>query len=165
MVGSKPHLIFHICEKWDSKRMFMIEFDCDECNIINLMIVVKMLEMNYLINGLIIWQMCLKTYMLRDIWTRLNHQRKHFKNLNIMYNNLNTNEFGCTLYGIANCLLSDYTTTSNGIYIFLYLTWCTNKCKICVFQSPTYMKALLSKHPFYIQFLKNLLDYIYKKQN
>jgi hypothetical protein len=32
----------------------MIEFDCDECNIINLMIAVKMLEMNYMINGLII---------------------------------------------------------------------------------------------------------------
>jgi hypothetical protein len=37
--------------------------------------------------------------------TKLNHQCKRFKKINNMYNNLNTNEFGCTLYGIANCLL------------------------------------------------------------
>jgi hypothetical protein len=64
--------------------------------------------------------MCLKTYMLCNMWTRLNHQCKHFKNLNSMYNNLNTNEFRCTLYGIANCLLSDYTITSNGKNIYMF---------------------------------------------
>jgi hypothetical protein len=31
-----------------------------------------------------------------------------------MYNNLNINQFKCTLYGIANCLLSNYKITSNG---------------------------------------------------
>jgi len=40
----------------------MIKFDCGKCNIINLMIVVGMLEMNYMINRLIIQQMCLKTW-------------------------------------------------------------------------------------------------------
>jgi hypothetical protein len=29
-----------------------------------------------------------------------------------MYINLNTNEFGCTLYDIVNCLLFDYITIS-----------------------------------------------------
>ncbi len=37
-----------------------------------------------------------------------------------MYNNLNTNEFGCTLYGITNCLLSNYTTTSNGKDVYMF---------------------------------------------
>jgi len=45
---------------------------------------------------------------------KLNQQCKHFRKINIMYNNLNTNEFGCRFYGIANCLLFDNTTTSNG---------------------------------------------------
>jgi hypothetical protein len=46
--------------------------------------------------------------------TQLNHQCQHFKKLFCMYNNLNTNEFGCTPYDIVNYLSSDYTTTSNG---------------------------------------------------
>jgi hypothetical protein len=51
------------------------------------------------------------------------------------------------------------------IYKFrmLYWTWCTNICKIYIFQSPIYMKALLLKHQYYIQLLsfeKNGL-YIY----
>jgi hypothetical protein len=48
-----------------------------------------------------------------------------------MYNNLNINEFGCTLYRIANCLSFDYTTTSNGkdIYIYIYIYICF-KCYI-----------------------------------
>jgi hypothetical protein len=88
--------------------------------------------------------------------TKLNHQRKHFRKLISLYNNANTNEFGCTLYGITNCLLSDYTTTSNGKEIYI-----CSKChierdaptyvKYVVFQSPTYMKAFFSQHPFYIQ--------------
>jgi len=41
--------------------MFMIEFNCDECNVINLMITIGMLKMNYMINGLVIQQMCLQT--------------------------------------------------------------------------------------------------------
>jgi hypothetical protein len=40
----------------------MIMFDCNKCNVINLMIIVGMLEMNYMINGLVIRQMCLKTW-------------------------------------------------------------------------------------------------------
>jgi hypothetical protein len=36
-----------------------------------------------------------------------------------MYINLNTNEFGCTLYGITNCLLSNYTTTYMKALLFL----------------------------------------------
>jgi hypothetical protein len=55
---------------------------------------------------------------------KLNQQRKHFKKLNSMYNNLNTNEFGCKFYGIANCLLFDYTTTSNGKDIYIYICVC-----------------------------------------
>jgi hypothetical protein len=51
--------------------------------------------------------------------TKLNHQCKHFKKLNSMYNNLNTNEFGCTLYGITNRLSSYYTTNSNGKEIYV----------------------------------------------
>jgi hypothetical protein len=31
-----------------------------------------------------------------------------------MYKNLNINEFKCALYGTINCLLSNYTITSNG---------------------------------------------------
>jgi hypothetical protein len=62
MIGWKPHVIFHICEKWDSRMVFIIKFNCNKCNVINLMIVVGMLEMNYMINGLVIQQMCLKTW-------------------------------------------------------------------------------------------------------
>jgi hypothetical protein len=62
MVDWKPHVLFHIYEKWDSQRMFMIGFNYDECNIINLMIIVGMFRMNYMINGLVIQQMCLETW-------------------------------------------------------------------------------------------------------
>jgi hypothetical protein len=73
-----------------------------------------------------------------------------------VYNKLNSHEIGYTPYGIANCLLSNYTT-SNGGNMFLclkcYIEYNALKCgKYVVFQSPMYMKALLSKHPFYIQF-------------
>jgi hypothetical protein len=37
-----------------------------------------------------------------------------------MYNNININEFGCTLYDIVNCLLFDYTTISNGKDIYMF---------------------------------------------
>jgi hypothetical protein len=75
-----------------------------------------------------------------------------------MYNNLNTIEFGCKFYGIDNCLLFDYTTTSNGREKYIY-SKCYIECdasayvKYFLFQSTTYMKTLLSKHPFYIQLL------------
>jgi len=91
---------------------------------------------------------------------KLNQQRKHFKKSNSMYHNLNTYEFGRKLYGFANCLLFDHTTTSNGKDMCVCVC---SKCyiehdastyvKYVVFQSPTYRKALLSKHPFYIQLL------------
>jgi hypothetical protein len=71
-----------------------------------------------------------------------------FNKKNNVYNKLNIHEVGCTPYGIANYLLSNYTT-SNGEYMFLCL-----KCNIeydaptCgkyfVFQSQVHMKALLS---------------------
>jgi hypothetical protein len=38
----------------------MIGFNCNECNVINLMIIIGMLEMNCMLNGLVIQQMCLK---------------------------------------------------------------------------------------------------------
>jgi hypothetical protein len=38
MVGLKPYVIFHICEKWNSKTLFMIGFNYDKYNVINLMI-------------------------------------------------------------------------------------------------------------------------------
>jgi hypothetical protein len=47
----------------------MIRFDCDKCNVINLMIAFGMLEMNCMINTLIIRQMCLKNDMLHNLWT------------------------------------------------------------------------------------------------
>ncbi len=62
--------------------------------------------------------------MMHNMWTNQTlYQHKHFKKINNMYNNLNTNEFGCTLYDIVNCLLSDYRTISNGkdIYIYIYV--------------------------------------------
>jgi hypothetical protein len=89
--------------------------------------------------------------------TKLN-RCTHFKKKKSMYNNLNTNEFGCTPCGIANCLSSDYTTTSNGKEIYICLK-CYIECdaptyvEYIVLQSPTYMKALLFEHPFYIQLL------------
>jgi len=93
--------------------------------------------------------------------TKLNHQHKHFKKLNSMYNKLNTTESGCTPYGFANCLLSNYTMTSNGKEMYLclksYLEWnMITFAKYVVFQSPSYKKALLSKHPFYLQLLSFL---------
>jgi hypothetical protein len=39
--------------------------------------------------------------------------------MNNVYNKLNTHEVGCTCYGIANYLLSNYTTTSKGKNLFL----------------------------------------------
>jgi len=140
----------------------MIKFNCNECNIINLMIIVEMLKMNCMINGLIIWQMHFKTYMLRNMWIRLNHQCKHFKNLNNIYNNLNTNEFGFTLYGIVNCLLFDYTTTSNGNEMYIGL-----KCYI-EHDAPTYVKYVFFNHQLIwkhyclnIHFIYNYCLFIY----
>jgi hypothetical protein len=86
-----------------------------------------------------------------------------------MCNNLNINEFGFTLYGITNCLLSNYMTT-NGKEIKMCLK-CYIECdastyvKYVVFQSPTFMRALLSKYPFYIQLLsfKNIGLHIQKR--
>jgi hypothetical protein len=59
--------------------------------------------------------------------TKLHRQHKHFKSFNSMYNKLNTSELGCTPYGIANCLLSNYMMTSNGKEMYLclkcYVEW------------------------------------------
>jgi hypothetical protein len=80
--------------------------------------------------------------------------------MNNLYNKLNTNESRCTSYGIANCLLSNYTTTLNGRNMILCFK-CYNEHdapygKYLVFQSPTYMKATLIEHPYYILFLSFL---------
>jgi hypothetical protein len=98
------------------------------------------------------------------------------KKLDNMYYNLNINEFKCTFYGITNCWLSNFIITAHGkeiyIYIYIYIYICL-KCyiehdaptyvKYDVFQSSIYMKALLSKHPYYIQLLSflNIGIYIY----
>jgi hypothetical protein len=91
----------------------------------------------------------------------LNHQCEHFKKLNSMCNNLNINEFGFTFYDNTNCLLFNYMTTSNGKEIKMCLKCYIERdastyVKYVVFQSPTFMRALLSKYPFYIQLLSFL---------
>jgi hypothetical protein len=60
---------------------------------------------------------------------KLNQQYKHFKKSNSMYHNLNTYEFECKLYGFANCLLFDHTTTSNGKDMCVCVCVC-----VCVFK-------------------------------
>jgi hypothetical protein len=96
----------------------------------------------------------MKCYAICGI-VKFNHQRKQFLKMNNLYNKLNTNESRCTSYGIANCLLSNYTTTSNGRNMILCFK-CYNERdpptygKYLVFQSPTYMKATLIEHPYYI---------------
>jgi len=45
---------------------------------------------------------------------KFNHQCKWFLKMNNVYNKLNFDESRCTPYGIDNCPLSNYTTTSNG---------------------------------------------------
>jgi hypothetical protein len=54
------HIIWHVNQKWGLKRIFMIMYGYNKCNIINLMLEVGMLDMNYMINGSTILQMCLK---------------------------------------------------------------------------------------------------------
>jgi len=39
----------------------MIGFNCDECNVINIIITIGILEMNCMINGLVNQQICFKT--------------------------------------------------------------------------------------------------------
>jgi hypothetical protein len=82
--------------------------------------------------------------------TKPNHQPKHFKNLNNMYNNLNTNEFGCTFYGITNCLSFEYTTTSNGKEIYMCVCVCVCVCLKCYIEceAPTYVKYIFFNHQF-----------------
>jgi hypothetical protein len=63
MVGWKPHVIFHICEKWDLKKKNVY----DEVQLGRMQHYQPYdrswkLEMNCMINGLIIWQICLKTW-------------------------------------------------------------------------------------------------------
>jgi len=76
--------------------------------------------------------------------------------MNSIYNILRSIEYRCTPYGITNCLLFNFTTTSNGKNMFLCLK-CYNEYaapiygKYVVYQSPMYMKALI-EHPFYVQF-------------
>jgi len=45
---------------------------------------------------------------------KLNHQHKNFRKMKNVYNKKNDVDPGCTPYGVANCLLSTYTTTPNG---------------------------------------------------
>jgi len=46
-----------------------------------------------------------------------------------MYNNININEFKCTLYGIVDCLLSNYKITSNGKEMCVCV--CMHVCSKC----------------------------------
>ncbi len=66
--------------------------------------------------------------------------------MNNVYNKLNTHEVGCTPYGIANYLLSHYTTTSKGENMFL--------CKNCSieYDAPTYGKYVVFQ-PIYVKTL------------
>jgi hypothetical protein len=54
------HIIWHVNQKWGFKRIFMIMYGYNECNIINLMLEVGMLNMNYMTNVLTLPQMCFK---------------------------------------------------------------------------------------------------------
>jgi hypothetical protein len=49
---------------------------------------------------------------------KLIHQNKHFKKMKSIYNKLHSIEHGCTPYGIANCLLFNFTTMANGKNMF-----------------------------------------------
>jgi len=57
--------------------------------------------------------------------TKLNHECKHFKKSNSMYNNLNINEFECTLYVLFGCMyypiLQLLQMKRNYIYVFKML--------------------------------------------
>jgi hypothetical protein len=77
--------------------------------------------------------------------------------MNSIYNTFHSIEYGCTPYGITNCLLSNFSTRSNIKNMFLCLKFYNKYAapiygKYVVYQSPMYMKALI-KHPFYIQLL------------
>lgn len=54
------HIIQHVNQKRGLKRIFMIMYGDNKCNIINLMLEVGMLDMNYMINGLTLLQMWFK---------------------------------------------------------------------------------------------------------
>jgi hypothetical protein len=50
----------------------MIKFDCDKWNVVDLMIAFGMLEMNYMISGLIILQICFKKWSVVEYVKKLN---------------------------------------------------------------------------------------------
>lgn len=80
----------------------------------------------------------------------LNYQQKHFSLIENAYNKLNIHEFGCTTYGIVNCLLSTYTATSNG-NVFLCL-----KCHV-EYVAPTHGKYVFFNHKCkWKQFYQNI---------
>ncbi len=60
----------------------MIVCDKDKWNVVNQMTIIGMLEMNYMINGLILLQMCFKKRKCCAICgiIRLNHKGEHFFN-------------------------------------------------------------------------------------
>jgi hypothetical protein len=115
-----------------------------------------MLKMNYMIIGLMSLDMCFKRWNVVQYVESLNWKI----NINIFKNkknacNKNKNDHGLTPYGVANFLLSNYTTTYDGGGEKMFKMLCEREApthaKYVVFQSPIYMNALLSKHPLYIQ--------------
>jgi hypothetical protein len=52
------HIIWHVNQKWGLKKIFLIMYGYNQCNIINLMLKVGIFDMNYMINGLTLLQMC-----------------------------------------------------------------------------------------------------------
>ncbi len=60
----------------------------------------------------------MKCFAIRGI-VKLNYQHKLFFELKNAYNKENNNDPRCIPYGVAICLLSNYTTTYDGIYIYV----------------------------------------------
>ncbi len=101
----------------------MIKFDCDEWNVVNLIIVFGMLGMNYMISGLIILQICFKKWIVVEYVKKLSWTI----DINILGRwtmyivKQNDFELGCIPYGTTNCLLSSHTTNKRNVFLFAML--------------------------------------------
>jgi hypothetical protein len=49
----------------------------------------------------------------------LSHHNEHFKKKKNMYNDAISPIAGCTLYGVANCIMAKYTTNENETFLFM----------------------------------------------
>ncbi len=101
----------------------MIKYVYDECNIINHMIDVGMVDMNYIINGWMFLQMCFKRWNVVQYVEWLNWFIKifFFKWIIFIIYYIPF-EHGCTPYGITNFVLSNFTTMSNVKKLF-FCVW------------------------------------------